>query len=121
MGIAWRAESVASCTRRPVKNGSLPRKSASGRSRTMAAKAANIPPIPIDVDSDRLSPRTAFGKLCPILHCAIGVGRGIGILGMGPPRRNGHRRGDSDAKHQSHTITHVASSLLQIAHAPLYP
>src|SRR5215472_13906228 len=67
--------------------------------------------ISIDVDSDRLSPRTAFGKLCPILHCAIGVGRGIGILGMGPPRGNGHRRGDSDAKHQSRTITHVTSSL----------
>jgi len=55
--------------------------------------------ISIDVDSDRLPPHAAFGKLRPILYHAVGIGCGIGILGIGPPCRDGDRRDDGDAKH----------------------
>ena len=42
MGTTWRVARVASCTRRLVRKGSRPTKSASGRSRTKLAKAALI-------------------------------------------------------------------------------
>src|SRR5262249_17459321 len=43
--------------------------------------------ISIDVDSDRLPPHWACGKLRPILFGAIGIGRDIGILGLRTPCR----------------------------------